>query len=286
MSDEPANANGANGANASDAAADAQLGQALRRLLATVASAETLLPREERADLLTLIVRTAARVVSARAASLFLIDDAGTHLDFAVAIGPKADEVRKHRVPIGVGIAGTVAATGQPIAISAPEQDPRFASEIARSIDHIPTSILCVPLRHGETTLGVLEALDKEGRDTFTADDIELLAYFAEIAALATEHARRRDDLRAALIEIVTAWTASSADADAERLVRAGIDAVLESARSGPAYRAALELAELVANIAAAGAAEQQLCRDWLSAFARYTEASARPLLGTFPWSP
>jgi GAF domain-containing protein len=273
-------------AAAPDAAADAQLGQALRRLLATVASAETLLPREERADLLTLIVRTAARVVSARAASLFLIDDAGTHLDFAVAIGPKADEVRKHRVPIGVGIAGTVAATGQPIAISAPEQDARFASEIARSIDYIPSSILCVPLRHGETTLGVLEALDKEGRDTFTADDIELLAYFAEIAALATEHARRRDDLRAALIEIVTAWTVSSADADAERLVRVGIDAVLDSARSGPAYHAALELAQLVANIAAAGAAEQQLCRDWLTAFERFTRANARPLLGTFPWSP
>ena len=278
---------GVDPSGAIDAAADAQLGQALRRLLATVASAEELLPREERADLLTLIVRTAARVVSAQAASLFLIDESGTHLDFAVAIGPKADEVRKHRVPIGVGIAGTVAATGQPIAISAPEQDPRFSSDIARSIDYLPSSILCVPLRHGDTTLGVLEALDKEGRDTFTADDIELLAYFAEIAALATEHARRRDDLRAALIEIVTAWTTSSGDADvdADTLVRAGIDAALASARSGPEYHAALELAALVANIAAAGPAEQQLCRDWLSAFARYTQAS-RPLLGTFPWSP
>jgi GAF domain-containing protein len=267
------------------AESDAQLGQALRRLLATVAGADELLPREQRADLLTLIVRTAARVVSAQAASLFLLDDSGANLEFAVAIGPKADEVREFRVPIGVGIAGTVAATGQPIAISAPEQDARFAGDIARSVGYIPGSILCVPLRYGDTILGVLEVLDKEGRDTFTADDIEILAYFAEIASLATEYSRRRDDLRAALIDIVTAWSGSSPDADADALVRTGIDAVLESARSGPEYHAALEMADLVARIAAAGPAERQLCHDWLTAFERYSRAGARPLLGTFPWS-
>lgn len=265
--------------------ADAQLGQALRRLLATVAGADELLPREQRADLLTLIVRTAARVVSARAASLFLLDDSGAYLEFAVAIGPKADEVREFRVPIGVGIAGTVAATGQPIAISAPEQDARFASDIAHSVGHIPSSILCVPLRYGDTILGVLEVLDKEGRDTFTADDIELLAYFAEIASLATEYSRRRDDLREALIDIITAWSGANADANADMLVRAGIDAVLASARSGPEYHAAIELADLVARVAAAGAAERQLCHDWLIAFERYSRAGASPLLGTFPWS-
>lgn len=271
-----------------DARADAQLGQALRQLLTTVASADALLPREERPDLLTLIVRTAARVVGAQAASLFLLDAAGAQLEFAVAIGPKADSVRTFTVPVGVGIAGTVAATGQPIAISAPEHDPRFASEIATSVGHVPRSILCVPLRHGETTIGVLEALDKDGRDTFTADDIELLAYFAEIAAVATEQARRRDDLRAALIEIVGAWTRSGggADADAEQLVRAGVDAVLDGARSGPEYRSALELADLVARIAAAGAAERRLCHDWLSAYQRYLNARSQPLLAGLSWSP
>lgn len=272
--------------SSANAHADAQLGQALRQLLTTVAGADALLPREERPDLLTLIVRTAARVVNAQAASLFLLDDAGAQLEFAVAIGPKADAARQFKVPVGVGIAGTVAVTGQPIAISAPEHDPRFASEIASSVGHIPRSILCVPLRHGETTIGVLEALDKAGRDTFSADDIELLAYFAEIAALATDQARRRDDLRAALIEIVSAWTRSGADADAEQLVRAGVDAVLDGARSGPEYRAALELADLVAQIAAAGTAERRLCHDWLAAYQRYLSARSRPLLAGLSWSP
>lgn len=265
---------------------DAMLGQALRRLLTTVSGVDALLPREERADLLTLIVRTAARVVGARAASLFLIDETGAELDFEVAIGPKAEEVRRFKVAIGQGIAGTVAATGQPIAISGPEHDPRFAAEIARSVGHIPQSILCVPLRHGDHTIGVLEVLDKEARDTFTQDDIELLAYFAEIASLATEQVRRQDDLRAALTEIISTWTQSGDDVDADALVRSGIDAVLASTRMGPEYRATLELAEMVAEVARAGEAERQLCIDCLRAFQRYAQAHARPFMGAFPWSP
>jgi hypothetical protein len=60
--------------------------------------------------------------------------------------------VRKFRVPIGVGIAGTVAATGQPIAISAPEQT-RASPVTARSVGHIPTSI-CACRCAGDTILG------------------------------------------------------------------------------------------------------------------------------------
>jgi GAF domain-containing protein len=265
---------------------DARLGRALRRLLATVDGTDALLPREERSELLTLIVRTAARVVSANAASLFLINDEGTHLTFEVAIGPKADEAAKFQVPMGRGIVGVVAATGQPIAISAPENDPRFASDIAEGIGHIPQSILCVPLRYGDRITGALEVLDKVGRDTFTASDIELLGYFAEISSLATEQVRRRDDLRAALGEILGAWANPDDDSEMETRIRQAIDTVLESTRTAPEYRAALEMAQVIGEISHTGESERDLCVSWLRAFRDYLDTREKPLISGLPWLP
>jgi GAF domain-containing protein len=266
--------------------ADARLGRSLRRLLATVDGTDALLPREERSELLVRIVQTAARVVSANAASLFLINDEGTHLTFEVAIGPKADEAAKFTVPMGRGIVGVVAATGQPMAISAPENDPNFASDIAQGIGHIPQSILCVPLRYGDRIIGALEVLDKIGRDTFTASDIELLAYFAEIASLATEQTRRQDDLRAALSEILAGWANPDNDVEMEIRISNAIDMVLAGTRSAPEYRAALQMAQLIGEITHAGEAERDLCLAWLRSFQKYLAAQQTPFMSGLPWLP
>jgi transcriptional regulator with GAF, ATPase, and Fis domain len=264
--------------------ADAELGRYLRRLLATVDGAGSLLPREERSELLQRIVQTAAKVVSANAASLFLINDEGTHLVFEVAIGPKADEAAKFQVPIGRGIVGVVAATGQPIAISAPENDPRFASDIAAGIGHIPQSILCVPLRYGDRIIGALEVLDKIGRDTFTASDIELLAYFAEISSLATEHTRRQDDLRSALSEILSNWANPDSDSEIGARITTAIDLVLAGTRSAPEYRAALHMARIIGEISMSGGAERDLCLAWLKSFQEYIQSRQQPFVSGFPW--
>ncbi len=120
-------------------------------------------------ELLEMIVRTAAHVISARAGSLFLIDEESEELVFEVAIGPKAQEVRKFRVPLGHGIAGLVAVTGQPMAVSDAERDPRQAADIARSVGYTPQTILCVPLYYRDEVIGVLELLDKQGAPSFTA---------------------------------------------------------------------------------------------------------------------
>jgi steroid delta-isomerase-like uncharacterized protein len=262
---------------------DAAIGRLVRHVLTSFDTASALAPRQDQSALLTLIVNAAARMVSAGAASLFLIDEATAELTFEVAIGPKAAEVARFRVPIGHGIAGAVAATGQAISISAPEQDPRFASEIARSVGHLPQSILCVPMRHGDKVIGVLEALDKTGRETFTTSDIEVLSWFAEIAALAVEQARRLDDLRAALAEAL----AGAGERDEQSLDL--VDTVLRHTRQSPEHLAAMEIAAIISEIAGRGDAEQRLCRQWLGVFRDYIRArdSSYPLdgLSGLPWS-
>ena len=113
------------------------------------------------ARLLQLIVETAADVIGARAGALFLVDEAHNELTFEVAIGPKAAEVKRIRLPHGQGVAGLVAVSGQPMAIADAGSDPRHARDIAQLIGYYPETILCVPLFYGDHLTGVLELLDK-----------------------------------------------------------------------------------------------------------------------------
>ena len=123
-----------------------QLAARLREALAKAATARTIAAPATHSNLLQGIVETAAGVISARAAALFLVDEATQDLRFEVALGERAEEVKDIRVPLGHGIAGGVALSGQPIAVSDVQQDPRWAAEIGERVGYMPESILCVPL--------------------------------------------------------------------------------------------------------------------------------------------
>src|SRR5438105_2701559 len=103
----------------------------LRAALTLAATAGTIASPVTHSRLLEMIVEAAAHVISARAASLFLINEETHELIFEVALGQKAQEVKKFAVPLGHGIAGLVALSGQPMAISDAQHDPRHASDIA-----------------------------------------------------------------------------------------------------------------------------------------------------------
>src|SRR5579871_4265044 len=102
-----------------DAGIGARLGQALN---AAAASAE--LRQRDHANLLEAIVTTAARVIEAAAGSLMLLDHETNELVFQVATGPGSQAIKQFRVPVGQGVAGFTASTGQALAIADTSQDP------------------------------------------------------------------------------------------------------------------------------------------------------------------
>jgi GAF domain-containing protein len=191
--------------------------------------------------LLELIVETAAAVISARAGALFLVDEEQGDLVFQVAFGGSADQVKNFRVPLGHGIAGGVALSGMPLAVSSASSDPRWAKDIGSSVQYAPDSIACVPLFYEDRVIGVLELLDKEGDSGFTPGDLHTLGLFANQAAVTIE----------------------------QSLLRLGARAMLEE-EDDPTFRASLELAALVREIAQAGEKEAAACREILRAFAQY----------------
>jgi GAF domain-containing protein len=203
------------------------------------------------ARLLEMIVETGAHVIGARAGALFLLDEENDELTFEVAIGSRAAEVKRFRVPLGHGIAGIVAASGQAMAIKDARGDPRLASDIADSVGYVPETVLCVPLFYGDNVIGALELLDKEGG--FSAGDLEALGLFANQAAVALQLSRTYENV-------------------------AGLLSGEDSKGADEVSRDAVELARLVQEIARYGESERKACRELLFAFAEYLRVRSSPL--------
>jgi GAF domain-containing protein len=217
-----------------------EAGDELERLRAALIGEEIAAPASHE-RLLEMIVETAASVTGAAAGALFLVDEARGDLVFQVAIGGNAAEVKDLRVPLGHGIAGGVALSGMPLAVSQASSDPRWAKEIGEQVGYRPDSIVCVPLFHDDRVIGALQLLDKRGQPSFSNADLDVLGLFANQAAVAIELSRTRVG--------ATALMAEGADP--------------ELARS-------LELARLVREIARAGEREADACLELLQAFAGY----------------
>jgi signal transduction protein with GAF and PtsI domain len=250
-----------------------QIAGELRHWLTHVATAGAISAPDAHNLLLDRILESAASVIGAHSGAIFLVDSDSEDLSFAAAIGPKADEVRKLRLPLGHGIAGLVAVSGQPMAISDASNDPRQASDIAETVGYMPQSILCVPVFYDEQVIGVLELLDKRDAASFSPDDMNQLSLFAGQAAAAIEQARGQRDLTALLNSALRTWAAGGTPAPVGSDRVEQFTLVLES---DPTYARSLDLARLVNDIAAHGDLATDAVGTILRGFLDYLRAAPR----------
>ena len=130
---------------------------------------------------LRILGEATARLVNAERATIFLIDEARGELWSKLALGEQQTEIR---VPIGAGIAGSVAQDGRIINLADPYHDPRFNPEVDRRTGFTTRNLLTVPMTDATgRRLGVLQVLNK--RDgSFDSEDVEILSYLALSASL------------------------------------------------------------------------------------------------------
>jgi diguanylate cyclase (GGDEF)-like protein len=88
---------------------------------------------------------------------------------------------------LGEGFTGWVAQHGEPIMVNDANRDPRGAT--IEGTDEIDESMLVVPMRYDDLTMGVI-TLSKLGLDGFGSDDLRLLMILADQAAIAVGSAR------------------------------------------------------------------------------------------------
>jgi GAF domain-containing protein len=167
--------------------------------LSSAVSAGVLASESAHRQLLTSVAETARAIFGAKAASIFLYDEASDELVFEAVAGSGSDALLGRRFPSSTGIAGWVLVTRQPLVIEDVTSDPRFAADVAADTGYVPKGIMAVPLLHEERSLGVLEVLDRPQRAAFTLAEMDLLGLFANQAAIALDLMARSRRARAAL---------------------------------------------------------------------------------------
>ncbi|HET7842087.1 MAG TPA: sensor domain-containing diguanylate cyclase, partial [Terriglobia bacterium] len=122
--------------------------------------------------------------------SLLMLDENTQELYFEIAIGAGANKLKDVRLKVGEGIAGWVAANGEPVLVEDVRKDPRFQSKFDELTQVETRSVVCVPIKGREKVLGVIELINQLGRESFRPEDIPILKNLADYAAIALENAR------------------------------------------------------------------------------------------------
>jgi signal transduction histidine kinase/ActR/RegA family two-component response regulator len=147
-------------------------------------------------QILETVLEETALVLGTESCSIFLLDSESDELIFEAVVGPRSEELKGLRLPLGQGFAGWVARERQPLLIPDVRKDPRFYSGIDETTGFVTRSIIAIPLKVNEVVIGVLEAVNKtEGE--FGRADVELLSSLAQWAVIAIENARLLERARA-----------------------------------------------------------------------------------------
>lgn len=162
-----------------------------KRLLRMVEISRTLNSETHLDLLLSQIIKEAAGLTNAEAASIFLLDPRTRQLRLTASSNPLPANTTHLPISLDNSIAGAVVKANRPMYIQDVSQDPRWNQQIDVAIDFQTKSILGVPMRNAnKQPVGVLEAINKLGEPHFSRDDFETMVVLADIAGVAVEKAR------------------------------------------------------------------------------------------------
>jgi len=166
-------------------------------------------------ELMGLIVDRATAAARAEVCSLYLMDRDGKGVTLAATNGLDPEQIGVARLPLGVGITGSVAKARKPTTSVNVHKDKRF--HWIRGVDDLRFTSMCsVPLIWNNGVIGVLN-VQTERRRQFTRRDVAFLEALAGLLAgivernrlqreaeVQLEGLRALDEARAHLVAVVT----------------------------------------------------------------------------------
>jgi signal transduction histidine kinase/DNA-binding response OmpR family regulator len=126
----------------------------------------------------------------------------GDELVVAGTWGDATESMSVPRLKVGESLSGLVAASGEPLLVPDPANDPRLVPphlEAARRLGH--RAWLGVPVKVGDRVVGVLSIWTRRP-EGFSREEVALVTAFASHAATALENARLYHEIRQAYDEI------------------------------------------------------------------------------------
>jgi PAS domain S-box-containing protein len=151
-------------------------------------------------DVLRIVMDTIVRLTGAERGFLMLRDDQG-QLTIRVARNWEQETLNASEFAISRTVVNQVIAEIRPVLTTNAQQDPRFDSQESVITLNL-RSILCVPLKVRDELIGVIYADNRVRTGLFTETERNLLAAFANQAAVAIENARLYESIQQTLQEV------------------------------------------------------------------------------------
>jgi diguanylate cyclase (GGDEF)-like protein len=166
---------------------DVALSRSIETLSSIVEATQQLNATLDFGELINIVLQLATRHTHADRGTMFLVDKEHQEIWSLVGLGLTQEEIR---IPIGKGIAGHVARTGETVNLQDAYADPRFEPDVDRRLGYRTRALLCLPIRNkGNDVVGVLELLNKT-TGPFDTEDTNFLRALSVHCAIAIENAQ------------------------------------------------------------------------------------------------
>jgi len=143
-------------------------------------------------ELLKIILEIALEITNADRGTVYLVDELTGEIWSKVFEGNELTEIR---LPIGKGIAGYVAQTGETVNLKDAYEDPRFNPEIDKKTGYRTKTILCQAIKDkNDKVVGVFQLINKKD-GIFTKKDEEMLSALSIHASIAIQNAKMAQEL-------------------------------------------------------------------------------------------
>ncbi len=160
---------------------------------------EALRASRETTDLFYFLAESARAAVGGSNAVVFAVDEDRAEFIARAASGEKADEWSELRLPLGEGVPGLAVSRQRPILLKdgTPTGSPIEAAPGATA------RALAVPLFRGDTVHGVLLVKDRTDGESFTDDDLAILANVSTFTVSGIDHRETKLRLEKGLEEVL-----------------------------------------------------------------------------------
>lgn len=143
----------------------------------------------EMEELLPVVVEKIRDILGAEACNLWLVDAEAGDLYAVQQAGEDPTLGEDARCPMGEGVLGQAAQTGQARLVEDAAEEELLAERRKKSEDFQIESMMCAPLLKGQEVVGAVEVINKLEGGAFTEEDLYFLSSISEQAAIAIHNA-------------------------------------------------------------------------------------------------
>jgi len=140
-------------------------------------------------EILDIIMQKMVQFFNPERWSMLMVDQDDRELTYAIAVGEDADSLRGLTIPMGEGLAGWVASTGNPLVVPDVSKDIQWSAFSRAHPELRISSIACIPIRSNDRTLGVIQLFNSK-LDLMSEYSQSFIRILCDYAAIAIQNAR------------------------------------------------------------------------------------------------